>query len=664
VLRLPPLQDEAARALLARAEAPADERWTEEHLRASRGNPFLLSQWASNPGSDGTASLAGRLHARAAEQAAWGPRAVEVVAVAGHPVGVGTLSAVVGVPTDLAGLHRLCATGLLRRVGPGVVEPAHGAVSEAVLGATPPDVQVATHRALAEVLRMDPEVDPAWLARHVAGGGDPAGAVPWALRAADRAEAGLAFDAAAAHLADALTWGADDADRLSDRRAAALLAAGRPVEAGELWASLAPRVPAADARAAEALLLGGSVQRGLETLAPALHRLGGPPLHDGPRAIPRLAALLLLLLLPSGRAAVSPALVDLLWAAGRGLAPVLPMMGMSAMLESLRLARAAGDPGRTARVLGFLAVALEQAPLLGWLGRLLASRSQALDARDPYVAAYAELWEAARQLAQGHWVEGGGRAKHAAELLRRDCTGVSWELVQADGQLTLASSQTGAFPELEARAREGFAAAAARGDRYGECLFRQYLGASALIEDLPERAREQARWIQERWAPGPYTLPHFFADAIELGTLLYEGRADEAARVADAARERARAAGGHRIALWRIEILLIDARVALSTPGVPPARLRALARELAAEPRRDGAAWALVLEAAASGTAPRDAVAAFEAGGERALAAGYAVRVAILDGADPGPARARLGALGVRAPERWELAFTPWPAPS
>src|SRR5262249_7422880 len=118
----------------------------------------------------------------------------------------------------------------------GGVEIYHDRIAEALVEQLAPDVLRERHRSLAHVLVNEAKPDAQALFRHFLGAGERAPAAQWAIEAADRADAALAFAEAAETYGRAIELVEEDARRfdLQVKRATALVNAGRGAEAAPL----------------------------------------------------------------------------------------------------------------------------------------------------------------------------------------------------------------------------------------------------------------------------------------------------------------------------------------------------------------------------------------------------------------------------------------------
>src|SRR5262245_674303 len=193
-----------ARALLREGGEPA------EHVaHESQGSPFFIHELAQHAGAglrDPATTLDQVLWSRVERLPAEARALLEVVAVAGRPLGVAEVSAAAGLGGIPHAARTLLHAGrLITPTGLGEGQAwncAHDRVREAVLANLPGPARRDVHRRLAEALEGSAGRDPPALqlvfdvAGHFDAAGDSARALRYALAAADRARAQCSLEAA------------------------------------------------------------------------------------------------------------------------------------------------------------------------------------------------------------------------------------------------------------------------------------------------------------------------------------------------------------------------------------------------------------------------------------------------------------------------------------
>ena len=471
-----PLGPSEARAL-TRALFPAPEGgFAEEPVgvaaiaRESGGNPFFVQELvrharATGDFAGGTISLDEALRQRIEGLPAPPRRLLEVIAVAGRPIGVEAVERAAGVAAAGA-LSILRAASLVKSRGRGgadaeldaspeqraipragggerELEPFHDRIRTAVLARLTPE-DVARHSlALALSLEAAGTADPESLLVYFEAGGDAARARACAEIAAVRAEAALAFDRAAALYRRALD-GAADPLPLRIKLADALAHVGRGEEAGHAYldaADCAPPDAAVDLRrrAAEQLLRAGHLDEGLAVVRAVLEAVDLSMPETPARAfaslVYRRARLSLRGFDFAARDDVSAAeltRIDVCWSVGHGLFGVDLVRSADFHARHLLLALRAGEPYRIAR-----ALALEGSFAASEGGKAGPARADRLIARAVEIAEHIDnlhaiAWTAAAQASAAFYLQ---RFRDTVELtdraiaLFRDTSAeIVWEL--------------------------------------------------------------------------------------------------------------------------------------------------------------------------------------------------------------------------------------------
>ncbi|HVH41152.1 MAG TPA: protein kinase, partial [Labilithrix sp.] len=357
-----PLSDpEATRALASRV---AEE---------SGGHPLFLRELALSVAASpevGTQDLGHLIRERIGRLSDAERMILELTSIASRPLSRRVLLAAAGsgerARPDVARLGRKRLVRETTVSGQLAVEPYHAKVRDAVLAAWPAEERQLRHRALADALLAEEEVDSDAVVDQLRGAGDLESAARWAVIAAARADAALAFDRAVYlyrfALEDTFTL-SEPPWRVRTRLAAALVAAGRSREAADAYALAsreAAREGAAEAgdlerRAAEHYLRGGHIQLGTALLRRVLDASGLRYPRSGTTAIASTVALRSRLWLrghdfvprPAERVpAEELARADACWSAGLGCAWIDAMRAASFQARYMLLVLEAGEPSR------------------------------------------------------------------------------------------------------------------------------------------------------------------------------------------------------------------------------------------------------------------------------------------------------------------------------
>jgi eukaryotic-like serine/threonine-protein kinase len=366
--------------------------------------------------------------------------------------------------------------------------------------------------------------------------------------------------------------------------------------------------------------------------------------------------------------------VDLCWSIGRGLSNVIPRLGTMYMLRSVVLAQGLGDPARTARGFAYFGGILPAlGPRAARKGEAFLRRADVLGAADPQIRGSTEIWRAFRALLAGEWAAAIAAVDRGLEQLAGVRTDTSWERTVGECFALVALDLRGAWPELQRRAEAGLADARARGDRYAQTVFSQFLAQCRLAAGQPGAARALLAAGAQAWTRDEYTIQHFYALRLEVLLALAEGAHAQADRLLTAAWPQIRRSELLTAPLSRIEVWLLEARVALALAVAGHDTLRRAARatrEIGRTDRPDAAAQARLLDACGAACAGRPDAAAFTggaaalAGHDMGLLATVARRCAAVIGDDPAgvaAADAWLVARGVHSPARWTALYAPCP---
>ncbi|MDQ3035933.1 MAG: AAA family ATPase, partial [Myxococcota bacterium] len=206
-LDLRPLAAADSTALARSILGPHDDaERTTQIVREAAGVPFFLAELAryraraqKSSRDTGATTLDDVIAARVGELPDDARALLEAACVAGLPLPPRVLARACGSSRDLLpSLRLLGAQSLLRtRHGEGVeVEAYHDRIREVVAARVDAARRRTLHAGLGDALSSERNADPETIAEHLARGGDAARALPFQLRAAERAQHALAFDRA------------------------------------------------------------------------------------------------------------------------------------------------------------------------------------------------------------------------------------------------------------------------------------------------------------------------------------------------------------------------------------------------------------------------------------------------------------------------------------
>jgi serine/threonine protein kinase len=583
-------------------------------------------------------------------------RTLELLAVAVGPVTPRVVSETLDVSETSveAALELLCKAHLVRltsRRGEKVATLAERRLERLVLApgaATRAGLLSTRLSRTLEAMGADPELTAAQWQRA----GDVEGAGRMALRAAQGADAGLAFERAVRLWATARDQTADPAERLrrSIGYAAALANAGRLVDAAGEYATAAGGTGPDEAldlrrRAAELYLTAGRLERGLESLRSVLASIGVKmPRTPWGAAMGLLARRLVLLVrglsFRSRPASEVPARtllrIDICRSVALGLGFVDNIRAAYFQSVHTLAALRAGEPSRIAH-----AFAME-APFVAALGRRggrksrqLVGRAEALAARgdDPHLRAMARFAAGFSALQQGQWRRALPPLDQARELFAQRCGGLSWELCTAQMASLWALFYLGELAELARRGNALRRDADDNANAYASVNLRLGLPNVAwLLHDDVAGAHEAVDHAMAEWQEQTtFGAQDCFALVARTHADLYAGKAESAHRRLRAAWPALRRSMFLQNHLIRVTMLNLRACCALGCAG----EANEDGRRFAAEAERDGRRLARERMPWSDALAELVQASVAEARGRMADASdGYAAAVVAFEGAD------------------------------
>ena len=521
-------------------------------------------------------------------------RLLETVSIAGRPIDVslaleatGPLPGLREADTVLRSMHLVAARGGAQAE---LLEAYHDRIREAVVSRMSPSRKTEVHRAVAAVLLRQPSPNPEVLLDHFSAAGDGARAYEYAVRAARRANAALAFERASRLYRVATDLAPDDVARvdLGRKLAEALINAGRGAEAGQELEGVARHLRAADAsedeilrveqRAAEQYLKSGRVERGVQLLRQLTAAIGEAMPEPTPKVLSALAIERTRLAVRGLRyerrsehdiAARDLLRTDLCSAAYVGLSFIDPLLAAYFQVRWVNLALDLGEPARLARSLA--AEAVYNASVGGRRGRRrfakLMRRAEELAERagDPYTRASTMFQKGWAAYLEAQFRRSFDLQTAAMRVLREQCTGVGFEAASYDSTSLSTLAHLGEISELARRLPGAMRDADERGDLYASTVVRMGGASMAwLAADQPDRARDEANAALSRWPSAGFQMQHYAHLVSTVGADLYAGRAESAyARVVEAW-PRLTAAHLARLQILRIESTALRARAALA----------------------------------------------------------------------------------------------------
>ena len=593
--------------------------FSETILREASGNPFLLEQLARYAlTSDKTATtgitLAMMLDARLSHLPAGARAFVDALAVAGRPIN----PEVVYQAAELSGdelplVSSLRAAQFLRTGGTGhTLELYHDRIRQTL--ATQINAQKATqiHRRLAQAIEGRGIDDPEALFEHYLGAGERVRAASHAAVAARKAAGALAFDRATEFYRRALDLAPSRGAELVELKrglADALVNAGRPAEAAEAYLELAQVSPAGPSldfkrRAAQQLLMGGHIKEGLDQVRSVLAAVD-LTIPEGPkralfsllmrRVQIRLRGLNFTEREVSEISEADLVRIDTCWAVAAGLGAVDLILGADFQSRHLLLALRAGEPYRVARAMAF-----EAAQISSRGGAAQERAAEVLDrARTlsqkvghPHAIGLATWASGVSAYLVGNWKQAARLCERAAEILRDQCTGVTWELTIAHRFMLSALLYQGEIAEVSRRVPGLLSAALEQGNLFGATDLRTRLNLIWLAEDDPDKARAEVIEALKAWPHEGFHLQHYSSMLALAQNELYTGDAEVAWKHISGQWPGLKRSMLLRFQVLRIEAMHLWARAALATATVEgdTEKLR-FAEKLASNIEAEKMAW-------------------------------------------------------------------------
>ena len=550
----------------------------------SGGNPFFLHELVRFVGVEHAAqsipSLDALIERRVDRLGDDGRGLIEAIAVAGRPIEQRVARAAAGIAEGEwpALVQRAAAARLLRISGSrsdDLVECYHDRIREAVSARLSARELAGTHRALAVALEESYRRDPETVAEHFAAAGDADRAAQYALQAADLAAAALAFDRAASLYRRALAleppgpttelasqrWfvavhAGDERLAVRVKLAAALVNAGRGADAAAIYLEAAGQSAgdvALELRrmAAEHFLRSGHIDPGIRALEEVLGGVGLSLPRTARRSVPgllwRRARLRLRGLEPGEPGSLSGdalARLEVCRTANLGLSLFDPVRSAVFSTRHLHLALDSGDPYRISFAMaieaGFMASAKNPVRAKELLERAEAIAGQV---GHPMLRATAGMIRAILRYERGDFRDAFLHCERTEELVRRELTGMSWEL----GTLEMFSIHSlfflGEFAEILRRVPRHIADARDRGDLYAIMYLRSLAGpcTRVICHDDVAGAEAEIAEVEEQFPGSGFFLQHLFVIYARTFLDVYGGEPERAHRRMCETRPRVRA---------------------------------------------------------------------------------------------------------------------------
>ena len=595
------------------------EPFIESIVKEAGGSPFLIEQLTHYAMMNERAatrgiSLATMLEERIKQLPPGAQQLLNVLAVARRPVNEAVAFSAAGVAGDpLPLLTTLRASQFARSSGTEYgVEVYHDRIGETLTSLLDESERKQIHRRLAQAIEARGLDDPESLYEDYLGAGERERAALHAEAAAKKAARALAFDRAALFFRHAIELKPDAANlvELKIGLGDALANAGRPAEAAREFldaanSSSARRALELRQRAGAQLLMGGHIDEGLEVFRVVLETVGLKLARGPKRALVSLILRRILIRLRGlnfiERDASSIPEADLLridtcWAVAAGLGVVDLIRGADFQSLHLLLALRAGEISRVARAMAF---EVSQAAARGGAERehvaQLMEKTDALARRAGNAQARGlAIW--ARGLSAyllGHWKQAAELCGRAAEILRDECTGVTWELAIANRFMLTSMLYLGDMVEVSRRVPQLLSAALDQGNLFAATDLRTRLNTIWLAADDPTRARDEVIAAMTTWPRRGFHLQHYTSLVALAQIELYTGDYEVAWMHVEGQLKPIEKSLLLRIQGLRIDATQLRARLALATAmGKETQRRLQLAEKLAGQIEREDMAYA------------------------------------------------------------------------
>ncbi|XXR74273.1 AAA family ATPase [Sorangium sp. So ce388] len=717
---------ELALDLLPRAEAarlarellgPGADAVAERIAVEARGNPFFIEElvrYASHRESGRASSSPENLSVerlvleRVGELSSTARRLLQVVAVAGRSLEQRVALTAAGLSAEaMAVVRALETSSLLRTEGlrdENLVEVYHDRIRESVIGALTPEVLVECHRALGCALESYGTAEPEVLAQHFLLAGDRGRGALYALRAAERATAALAFDRAAGLyqvVLDGYSGSETERRALQLKLADALVNAGRCAEAAPHYLACSEDAPPSEGmdlrrRAAEQLLVAGRIDEGVHVLRGVLADLGVAYPETGRSALLRS----LLGIARIGARGMRPRerrgagdperntlqQLDACRTATRGLAAYDVSRGAYFALETLRLALRECEMSSTARTLAAVGSMMTYGgSALGVrMGERMIDEAFGVARRvgDPALVAAVEVNLGVSRMMAGRWAEAVATVDPALRFLREHCVGYGHECSYGEMTSILALEYLGRMREVEWRAVACRREADATGNLYTRVQSYLYVSLGRLAADDTGAALALAHDAIALWPSEEenFLFQHWLGLKTYMYCDLYAGRAAVAFQRVCSAWSRAERSNILEMQFVRIFALQLRAGASLALAATRPPQRKYLidaavrdAVRLEREQTTIARAAAALIHASAASQRGHveialkhlgEAIAGFDAAGMALHTAAARRRRGHLMGGDEGrrqvvEADSYMAGEGIAKPERWTVMYAP-----
>jgi serine/threonine protein kinase len=664
----------------------------------AQGVPLYVLELAQQarllPEQESALSLDDLFRRRTKQLDATASRWVQILAIAGRPLSLSVLNSLTPAP-DPHGTLALLEEQTLARVrtaqGEPLVELLHDGVARSALGELEADAVRAIHRELAELYKASKDANPAIIAEHLHGAGDPDDAQRYLTDAAAQAMEALAYHRARELLELAQARARRPSAALLERLGDARVASGQAPEAAREYLRAAEHAApqkrhALRLRAASQLLRSGQVGEGSELLRSVLSNEG----VTWPRNMQEALALLLVnrarIRLRGLRFQVREEhevprslldKLDALYPAQTVLGTFDYLRGACYAAMALPLALRAGEPSRLCTSL--TAEAVYRAMIDGIHGHDSAQEVRAIIDRLarhmdlPYGYALTYLGHSLCAYWEGRWDQVEAPALRAEAYFRGQVTGGTWEANLVRSVRHTVVLHNGQLPRAAIDVPSSLHDVRDSHDLYARFDLQRIMLVIHLMHDRVAEAREELRTIEQLIKDFPIVSVHHLFMAATVSFHLYAGEIQIAQARLDELWERCKSVSLHRFPLLRAAHLGMQADCTAADRQRPVGKraktLLQLAKAAEAEPVRVGQALGQSIRASAAelGDQAETAVSLwmraaelYESEGMRLDAALARYRVSSLVKSNwsrelRSDAEQFLSQQGIAAPERWAM---------
>lgn len=639
-IHLFPLDDDVSLRLVGEildTDGAQNESRANTLVREANGNPYYLLELSRLVAASGTrqVDLRGGLSRVVALRfeglSTMGKRLLRLISVAGDALPKPLLCTAVGLNHDnetfAQELMKLSAEHLIRNHGPRILDAvvtSHDKVRETVLEITDKRTIREYHRLLAEAAEAMDMQNADFLARQLVGAGNDEQAYLHVQKAAEVADAQLAFDRAAELYRTALTLTGNRAAQvaLGEALGNALANAGHPGQAAEAYFQAATQAEELKKvvllrSAAEQWLRAGYITRGATAIQQIFDDMG----FWRPRFEAGLLASLLyhrfLLKLRgrrsnprSGRKCTPRERIELdtLYTLGTGLDFIHPVRSQELLLRFALKALDHGDDTTTALA-------------MSWIRFFNAAYAISTVAPDrPFftIPEKDDLFPDAQQnvlfqkvvniyieMTRGHWQATVDNTSRELEYVHTRCHGKHRELARLRWCRCIALLHQGALRELNVQVKRYLLDAVNAGDEYARANFLSNFSVVWLADDDLDQAESDIRDLLTSWAKGYHTLVHCLCATATCGHTLYRSEGVNAFESLEGHMQAIVKSKYINVIAYRVYLTMVRARAALmaASQSTKPSNRRRfietarhLARQLEGENLGYTAAWSALIQ--------------------------------------------------------------------